>query len=96
MKVSVSIESSMITTGEASIVGHLCEGLLQDIEPLKCSTCIEESEVILHVNTSKFSALRTEIKACCPEFHAGYRKCNVGGGLTHLFADVCNSLSHGL
>ncbi|MEQ9165989.1 MAG: hypothetical protein RLO12_07015 [Fulvivirga sp.] len=74
MKVSVSIESSIITTGEASIVGHLCEGILQDIEPLKCSSCTAESEVILHVNTSKFSALRTEIKACCPEFHAAIER----------------------
>lgn len=74
MKVSVSIDSNMITTGEASIVGHLCDGLLKDIEPLRCSTCTEDSEVILHVNTSKFSALRTEIKACCPEFHAAIER----------------------
>ena len=74
MKVSVSIDSNMITAGEASIVGHLCDGLLKDIEPLKCNKCTTESEVVLHVNTSKFSALRTEIKACCPEFHDAIEK----------------------
>lgn len=70
MKVSVSIDSNMITAGEASIVGHLCDGLLKDVQPLKCNHCESDSEVILHVNTTKFSALRTEIKACCPEFYA--------------------------
>ncbi|MTI41840.1 hypothetical protein [Fulvivirga lutimaris] len=70
MKVSVNINSDIITAGEASVVGHLCDGLMKDIESLKCNKCTAESEVVLHVNTSKFSALRTEIKACCPEFHA--------------------------
>jgi len=74
MKVSVSIDGNMITAGEASIVGHLCESLLRDIELLQCNHCIADSEVVLHVNTSKFSVLRTEVKACCPTFHSTIEK----------------------
>ncbi|QSE97462.1 hypothetical protein [Fulvivirga lutea] len=70
MKVSLSVDQLNITPREAQVVDMLCESLKQDVELLKCPNCGEEGQIILHVNNTKISALRTEIKVCCPEYYA--------------------------
>ncbi len=70
MNVTVSLDNANITDVEAHIANMLCTCLRTDIGEITCPCCKSESQVILHVNTSKMSVLRTEIKACCPEFFA--------------------------
>lgn len=70
MKVSLSIDQLNITPQEAQVVEMLCESIKQDVDLLVCPICGVEGQVILHVNNTKISALRTEIKACCPTFQS--------------------------
>jgi hypothetical protein len=68
MDVLVSLDNVNITDVEAHIANMLCSSLREDVGDIKCTCCKTDSQVILHVNTTKMSVLRTEIKACCPEF----------------------------
>lgn len=68
MKVLLSVDNDLISPKEATVVDMLCESLKKDVVSLSCPHCAKESEVILHINTSKMSALRLEVKACCKTF----------------------------
>ncbi len=69
MNVSVSLDDLSITPTEVQIANVLCESIKEDVDKLHCPTCGSESQVILHVDKSKVSVLRTEIKACCADFN---------------------------
>lgn len=69
MNVSMSLDDLSITPSEVKIANALCESLKQDVQHLRCHHCGCESHVILHIDKSKMTALRTEIKACCPDFN---------------------------
>lgn len=68
MKVSVSIDQPSITPQEANVVDMLCETIKRDVDMLKCPVCQQDGLIILHINQSKISGLRTEIKACCKSY----------------------------
>lgn len=68
MKVLLNVDSEHISPNEATVVDMLCESLKKDVTSLSCPHCSSDSTVILHINTSKMSTLRTEIKACCANF----------------------------
>lgn len=68
MKVSVSIDQPSITPMEANVVDMLCDAIKTEVHSLVCPTCKEDGLIILHVNSSKMSSLRTEIKGCCSAY----------------------------
>lgn len=74
MKVSLSIDQTNISPKEAQVVDMLCESIKEDVGLLTCPRCGTEGQIILHINNTKISALRTEIKACCPAFQAEVEK----------------------
>lgn len=68
MKVSLSIDQPSITPAEANVVDMLCETIKRDVDKLYCPVCQQDGVIILHINNSKISSLRTEIKGCCESF----------------------------
>jgi len=66
--IKVKLDSINITGAEEQIVKMLVKSIKDDTQGLKCTHCTTDSEVILHVDNSRMSVLRTEVKPCCQHF----------------------------
>ena len=66
--VRVKLDNVRATGTEKQIAKMLVKSIERDTTGLVCGHCHASSEVILHVDNSRMSVLRTEIKPCCTQF----------------------------